>query len=240
MDKLYSRHRFTERRSPRVEMLQALAAQRLVLQIPLHGVQLGHAIGYGRTRGEHHTAPAGQLVQIPALHKQVRGFLRLRLCEPRDVAHLCDEEQVLVVMRLVHEQPVCAQLLKRHQIILARLIVELIQLEFNGLPRLLHLLYGKPLRLGGLGVGDTKNDLVQLLLQHGLLPLDGQRYLFKLAVSNDHGVVVAGGDASAKLLPVSLFKVLFGGHQYASAGVELQELRRPLLCESYLENYLNG
>ena len=50
----------------------------------------------------------GQLVQILALGKEVRGFLRLRLCDAADVPHFRHQEQVLEIVALVDEQSVDA------------------------------------------------------------------------------------------------------------------------------------
>ena len=42
-------------------------------------------------------------------------------------------------------------------------------------------------------------------------------------------VIISGGNAAAKLLPVLLFKVLLCGYQDIGAGIELQKFSRPLL-----------
>ena len=49
-----------------------------------------------------------------------------------------------------------------------------------------------------------------------------------MAVTNDNGVIVAGGDAGAELLAVSRLEVLFGDGEDIGRGVQTQELRRPL------------
>ena len=66
-------------------------------------------------------------------------------------------------------------------------------------------------------------------MQHPLLPFSGDRNALKLAVSDDDGIVVAGGDAGAELFAVSRLKVLFGNGEDIGRGVQTQELRRPLL-----------
>ena len=60
---------------PAVEVGQLFLLQGAVLQIPHDCVQLGHGIAHGRTRGEHHATPAGDLVQIAALAKHIGRFL---------------------------------------------------------------------------------------------------------------------------------------------------------------------
>ena len=48
-------------------------------------------------------------------------------------------------------------------------------------------------------------------------------------MTDDNGVIVAGGDAGAKLLSVMGLKVLFGRDQDFGGGIEPQKLRSPLL-----------
>ena len=76
---------------------------------------------------------------------------------------------------------------------------------------------------------DAVQDLTPLLFQKIPLALHTHRDFLKLAVSDDDGVIVAGGDPAAEPLAVLGFKVLSGGYQDVGGGVELQILRRPLL-----------
>ena len=78
---------------------------------------------------------------------------------------------------------------------------------------------------------DAVQDLTPLLFQKIPLPLYAYRDLLKLAVADDDGVIVAGGDPAAEPLAVLGFKVLAGGYQNVGGGVELQILGRPLLCQ---------
>ena len=48
-------------------------------------------------------------------------------------------------------------------------------------------------------------------------------------MTDDDGIIVAGGDSTAKAPAVLCFKVFLRGNQDISGGVELQELCRPLL-----------
>ena len=76
---------------------------------------------------------------------------------------------------------------------------------------------------------DAVQDLTPLLFQEIPLALHTHRDFLKLAVSDDDGIIVAGGDPAAEPLAVLGFKVLPGRHQNIGRGVELQILRRPLL-----------
>ena len=76
---------------------------------------------------------------------------------------------------------------------------------------------------------DAVQDLTPLLFQEIPLALHTHRDFLKLAVSDNDGVIVAGGDPAAEPLAVLGFKVLPGRHQNIGRGVELQILRRPLL-----------
>ena len=132
-------------------------------------------------------------------------------------------------MALVDEQPINAQFLEGDHIILAALVVELVQLVLQALAGLFHLLDGEVLRMGILSFLNAQDDLIHLLLQNSPLPLDTDGYLLELTVSDDDGVVVAGGDASAEAFAVLCLKILFRGHQHIGGGIELQELAGPLL-----------
>ena len=81
------------------------------------------------------------------------------------------------------------------------------------------------------GFPDAVQDAVYLPPQNNLLPLFRHGNLLKLAVTDDDGIVIAGGDAGTELLAVLGFKVLFGGNQNIGGGVKLEPLCRPLLCD---------
>ena len=78
---------------------------------------------------------------------------------------------------------------------------------------------------------DGGKGLVDLLLNNALLPLKGQWNALKLTVPNDDSIIIAGGDAGAEFFAVGGFKVLAPCHQQFGVGVEVQELRSPLLCQ---------
>ena len=204
--------------------------QRVILEILLHGVHLHHGVGDGRARGEHHAAPAGQLVQVAALHVEVAGLLGLGLADAAHVAHLRECREILKTMCLVHEQAVHAQLFKGHHIILAALVVEFFQLGLDGFLAAFKLLDGKPLPVVGLQLGQTVHDVLLLPLQNVPLALHTHGDFLKLAVTDDDGVVVAGGDSPTEPLTVLSLEVLPCGHQDVGGGIELKELRGPLFC----------
>ena len=131
-------------------------------------------------------------------------------------------------MRLVHIEPVYTELFKGHNIVLAGGVVELLQLGLQIFLGALQLLDGKALGAAGLEFCNAVLDLPYLLLQEPFLPLSGHGDALKLAVTDDNGVIVAGGDAGAELLAVTGFKILFGGYKDIGGGVEPQELRGPL------------
>jgi len=78
---------------------------------------------------------------------------------------------------------------------------------------------------------DGGKRFINLLLNDALLPLKGQRNALKLAVPDDDGIVVAGGDAGTEFLAVGSLKVLAPCHQQLGIGVEVQKLACPLLCQ---------
>ena len=145
-------------------MDQAHVLQHTVLQIPLDGVKLDHRVRDRRAGGKNNAAPTGNLVQIPAFHKQVGGFLGLGLGDAAHIAHLGCQKKVLKIMTLIHKDPIHAQLLKGYKVVLAALIVELCQLGLQRFPGALQLLDGVSLRLCLLGVLNAPQDFPDLLL----------------------------------------------------------------------------
>ncbi len=57
-------------------------------------------------------------------------------------------------------------------------------------------------------------------------------------MTDDDRVVITGRDTAAKRPAARALEIAFGRDQDISGGVELQELRRPLFCESQFENYM--
>ena len=131
-------------------------------------------------------------------------------------------------MRLIHKEPVHAQLLKGHDIILFLVSLQLFQPCFQRFARRFHALDGKTLAILPLHFLDARRDLVNLLAQQPLLTLLRNRNLFKLAVPDNHRVIIARRDARTELLAFGFFKVFFGRHQNVRAGIEPQKLARPL------------
>mgnify|MGYP000293737629 CR=1 FL=1 len=128
---------------PRHRSGEVIPAQRSVLEILLHGVHLHHAVGDGCAGGKHNASAAGQLVQIPALHIQVAGLHGLGLADAAHIPHFCKCGEILIVMRLIDEDTVNAQLFKGHNIILAGLVIELVQLLLDRFLGSLQLLDGE-------------------------------------------------------------------------------------------------
>ena len=129
-------------------------------------------------------------------------------------------------MALVYENAVNAQLLKGHHIVLAALVVKLGQSGFQRFSGTLHLFNGIILRMVPLGFPNAIQNAVDLPPQDGLLPLAGHGDFLKLRVSDDDGIIIAGGNPGAELLPVLGFKILFGGNQNIGGWVELEPFRR--------------
>ena len=132
-------------------------------------------------------------------------------------------------MGLVHENPVNTQLLKSNDIILPALVIEFFQSLLNAFSAAFHLLHGKIVAVVALQLPNAVQNFLLLLLQNELLPLLGHGDLFKLAVADDDGIVVAGGDPGAEPFSVFGFKILFRGNQNIGGGVQLQIFCGPLL-----------
>lgn len=201
-----------KRRGPRIKVQQPLLLQKLILQIPHHDVHFSHRIGNRCACGKHDAVPAGQLVHVHALHIHVAGLLAFGLGNTGHAGHFGGDHCVFEVVRLVHHQAVHAQLLKGDDVILAALVVELGQPCLQRFPGTLHLLDRVAFRLLCLGLLDSFQDFFNLALQNGLLALQAHGDFFKLAVADDDGVVVPGGNAAAKLLAVLGFKIFLRGN----------------------------
>ena len=155
-------------------MMEIVLLQVLGLEIPLHREHLGHAVRDGRTRGEHHTAPAVERLDMPHLQIHVEGPFAGGLRQACDARHLRDVKQVFEVMRLVHEDSIHAKFLERECVVLFVLGSEGLQLGFQPLLRLFDLLHETAIR--GIRVLPLDHlQLVKLLLEEPLLGFARQR-----------------------------------------------------------------
>ena len=213
--------------------------QTVILEVLLHGIEFHHGVADGCTCGENHAAPAGQLVQVAALHVEVAGLLGLGLADTAHVPHLRECGEVLKTMCLVHEQAVYTQFLKGHHIILAALVVQLFQFGLDGFSGTLQLLDGEPFPVVGLQLGQPVQNVPLLLLQDVPLALNGHRDFLKLAVPDDDCIKITGGNPAAEPLSVFGLEVPPGRHQDVGGGVKLQELRGPLLRQ-VIGNHIEG
>ena len=125
-------------------------------------------------------------------------------------------------MAFVYKEPVNAQLLKGDHIILTAVGAQFFQLGFQRFPGLFHLLDGEILTCVVFQLVDGGKRFINLLLNDTLLPLKGQRNALELAMPDDDGIIVAGGDAGAEFFAVSGLKVLAPCHQKFGVGVEVQ------------------
>ena len=226
--KLDCRNRLAEGGRPGIKMNEVVPMERIVLQVFLHRVHLDHRIGDRGAGGKDNASASRQLVKVSALHIQVGAFLRFGLADTSDVPHFRECGEVLVVVRLVDEQAVNAQLFKGHDVILTALVVQFVELLLHGFASLLHCLNGKTFTAVVLQFLDALQNLLLLLLEHFDLPFSRHWDLLELRVTDDDRVVVAGGDPAAKLLSVLRFKILFRGDKNVRTRIELQILRRPL------------
>ena len=95
----------------------------------------------------------------------------------------------------------------------------------------LHLFDRELLRFFSFGFGNAHHNFVDLLFQNGPLALYAHGDLLKLAMADNNGIVVAGGDPTTEFLAVFGFKILTGGNEDICRRIELQKLSGPLLCQ---------
>ena len=230
-------HRFTKGGGPGVKVQQIVPLQGVVLEVFLHGIHLHHGVGNGGAGGKDYATASGQLVQITALHIEVRTFLGFGLADAAHIPHFCISGQIFIIMCLVYKEPIHAQFLERHHIILAALVVEFIQLGLQALFGALHLLDGEVVPTALLQVADAVHNLLKLFLQNGSLPLYGHRNFLQLGMTDDDSVVIAGGNAATESLAVFRFKVLFCGYQDVCRGIKLEILGGPLFGQVVGNSY---
>ena len=94
---------------------------------------------------------------------------------------------VFIIVRLVHKEPVHAQLFKRHHIVLAVLGLQLFQPRLQRLFRAFQLLDGEPFPAAGLHLSDALGDFPNLLMQQPLLAFLADGDFLELGVTHDDG-----------------------------------------------------
>ena len=227
----HRRNGFAKGRSPRIKVLKIVFYKGVVLQVSLNGVKLHHRIGDRRSGCKYRTTTARNLVKVAALHKKIAGFLRFSLCDTADIPHFGIEEKVLVVMAFIYEKPVHAEFLKGYNIVLFRLVVELVEFLLNGFFRAFQLLDREIISSVSFQVCNTVGDFFKLLFKDSSLPFNAHRDFLKLRMPDDDSVVIPGSNSTAEPFTVFGFKVFLRSHQNISGRIELQELRRPLFSE---------
>ena len=194
-------------------MLQVVLNKGIVLQVPLNGVKLDHRIGDRRSCRKHCPTPSGQLVQVPAFHKEVAGLHCFGLSNAAYIPHFCKEKQVLVVVTFIDKESINTQLLKGHGIILFGLVVELIELLLDRFLCAFQLFYREVISTVLFQFRNALRYLIKLLFKDRPLPFNAHRDFFKLAVTDDDGIIIAGGNSAAELFAVLGFKVFLRCHQ---------------------------
>ena len=80
---------FSETAGPAVEMGHVQFLQAVILEIPLHGVKLGHGVADRGSGCKDNATVSGNLVHIAALGKHIGGFLRVRCGKTSHIPHFC-------------------------------------------------------------------------------------------------------------------------------------------------------
>ena len=87
--KLQSGHCLTKATGPAVEMGHVQFLQAVILEIPLHGVKLGHGVADRCAGGKNHATVSGDLIHIAAFGKHIGGFLCVRCGKASHIPHFC-------------------------------------------------------------------------------------------------------------------------------------------------------
>ena len=134
-------------------------------------------------------------------------------------------------MTFINKESVNTKFLKGYNIIFTALVIELFKFLLYGFSRFFKLLNRKVLSTISLQIRNAICQFFKLLLQNCPLSFYGHRYFFKLRMTDNYSVIISGCDSTAELLAVLCFEVFFCRNKNISCRIELQELRRPLLCQ---------
>jgi len=83
---------------------------------------------------------------------------------------------------------------------------------------------GKSFAIARLNFRNAVRDFADFVLQVPFLTRETDWDAFKLRMTDDNGVNVAGGDAGAKLLPVCRFKIFFACDKDICRRIQPQKL----------------
>ena len=139
-------------------------------------------------------------------------------------------------MRLVHHQPIHAELFKGDDIIFLFLRFQLFKPRLKLLFRAFQLLDGKPLAVGIFDLRNAVCDFRNLIADDSLLPFPADGDSLRLTLPDNHRVISAGCDARAKALPPSFLKIALGCHQNVGVGIQPKKLRSPLFGQMIGDN----
>ena len=89
-------------------MAKAEFLKRIVLEISHDGIELDHRIADRRSGSKGDPFSTRNLVHVLALHKHVRTFLRVSLCDASHVSHFGIKKQVLVIVAFINKEPIHA------------------------------------------------------------------------------------------------------------------------------------
>ena len=116
-------------------------------------------------------------------------------------------------MRFIDIQPIYAELFKGDDIILFLFSLELSEPSFQLLFCAFKLLDRELFTPAELQFVYAFGNLINLLTEQVFLSFLRHRDTLKLAVADDHGIIIAGSDPCAELTPVGFLEILFRSHK---------------------------
>ena len=116
-------------------------------------------------------------------------------------------------MRFIDIQPIYAELFKGYDIILFLFSLKLSEPSFQLFFCAFELLDRELFTPAELQFVYAFGNLINLLAQQVFLPFLRHRNTLKLAVTDDHGIIITGSDPCAELTPVRLFEILFRSYK---------------------------
>lgn len=160
----------------------------------------------GRACGEKYVFLAEILVQILRFHKNILGLLRGGCLNARNVVHFRDNQAVFVVVRLVNDKAVKAELLEREGSVLCfRGIEQLLDFRFNALLLALQVLDARFIAVAvRVKLVQARRDFRKLAFEELFSVLNRHLNFLELLVAHHDSRVIARTAAPDEFLPVVL------------------------------------
>ncbi len=210
-------------------MYDAARFQLVVLQIALHGVQLGDRIADRRAGSKKGAAAVVTLLNVATFHEQVEGlFGACQVAESGNTAQRSCDEEILELMRFIHKERIDTEIREADCLVLGACIGLALQSLRHALLGLLHPLDGDAVALLRFHLYDRIGQIVDLLLEQFAQRVIRHADLLERTVRDDDRIPVAGGNAAEQAFTVLFLEVALFCDQYVCAWIQRVKRILPL------------